>query len=84
MAAGLSGRQAGAMISRTGLAQTASVSSWKVLWLPESRSVSTVAAECEYLTRIWPQIKAEVFRELQGCDHQSGLGQLRQVGGGVR
>jgi hypothetical protein len=57
----------------------AACEAWKVLWLPEKRSAKTVAAQCEYLTRIWPQIKAEVFRELTGCDHQSGLAPVRSV-----
>lgn len=54
----------------------AAAEAWKVLWLPEKRTKSSVGAQCEYLTRIWPAIRAEVQRLTGGCDHQSGLAAL--------
>jgi hypothetical protein len=54
----------------------AAAEAWKVLWLPESRSASTAAAQCEYLTRIWPATRAEVIKLTNGCDHQSGMAEL--------
>ena len=43
---------------------------WGQLWLPERRTSTMAAAQCEYLTRVWPGIRAEVLREVNGCDHQ--------------
>lgn len=49
---------------------------WRVLWLPEARSASTVATQCEFLGRVWPTLKGEIHHVMSGCVHQSGVGEL--------
>jgi len=51
----------------------AACEAWKTLWLPENRTAKTAAAQCEYLTRIWPSTRAEMIRVISGCSHQSGI-----------
>jgi hypothetical protein len=48
----------------------AAEAAWRSLWIPERRTPEIAAAQCEYLTRIWPAIRAEITRETSQCDHQ--------------
>jgi hypothetical protein len=54
----------------------AACETWKTLWLPENRTAATAGGQSEYLTRIYPAIRAEVIRLTSGCPHQSGVAEL--------
>jgi hypothetical protein len=55
---------------------------WRALWIPEKRTSGMVAAQNEYLIRIWPAIRDNVLKLTQSCEHQSGLTPLKAVAGG--
>jgi hypothetical protein len=45
---------------------------WKTLWLPERRTPQMVAAQAEFLLRIWPGLLEAVVHETNRCSHRNG------------
>jgi hypothetical protein len=52
---------------------------WKTLWIPERRTPPMVAAQAEYLLRIWPGLLETVVRETKACSHRTGRAPLSAV-----
>ena len=43
---------------------------WSTLWLPERRTAPMVAAQAEFLIRIWPGLLDIIVRETNRCTHR--------------
>lgn len=53
---------------------------WKTLWIPERRTPQMVAAQAEFLLRIWPGLLEAVVRETGRCSHRNGRRPVAAVG----
>jgi hypothetical protein len=52
---------------------------WKSMWLPQRRTPQLVAAQAEWLVRLWPGLLEILVRETTRCSHQNA--NVRLAGG---